>query len=325
VTRSLLAALPLLGGCLNLDSFVYNGIPCSQVSAATCEDLDSVWDQVCATCDEPYDWGREYPWEPGTLAEGETVTPIDPAIVQQQSIATDDGLGTLDLYVIPSVGGDPDLADTTILYQHGNYAGIEPYVARLQFLHDAGYNVIVWDYRGYGKSLPEDSPTSEQFLADARQIRALADDLAPDPARIVTYGYSLGGVPTVEMAATDPGCATFLEAPFTSLEAIATSNSGATMGEQFFSEGRFDNIAKIAGYEGPLLLMVGTKDNKFPVADIQKFYDAAPGPKQLWTVEGMYHGVGKGVPEGGLQAYLDTMKTFLAEKAPGCLATPVGG
>lgn len=311
---------PLLAGCMNLEGFIHGGIPCSTVSEATCTGPESAWDAVCTTCDEPYDWAQDWDWMPGTLAEGESVRTIDATTVVQQSVATDDGLGTLDLYYIPSHGEDPELAQTTLLYQHGNYAGIEPYLPRLRFLHEAGYAIVVWDYRGYGKSLPAEAPTADQFLADAVQIRGVAAELAPDPNRVVTYGYSVGAIPTVEMAVKDPGCATVLEAPFTSLATIAASNSGASVGEQFFSEGGYDNVSKIAGYQGPLLVMTGTLDNKFPIEDVEELYAAAPGPKQLWALEGVYHGISNGgVPEDGLDAYFATMRTFFEEKAPGCV------
>jgi pimeloyl-ACP methyl ester carboxylesterase len=311
--------LPLCG-CLTLDSFVYSNVPCSEVSESTCEATDVVWDQVCATCEEAYAWDREYPWEPGTLAEGETITPIDPALVQQHAVATDDGLGTLDLYFIPAAGGDPDLATTTVLYQHGTWAGIEPYVSRVQMLSSAGFNVLVWDYRGYGKSLPAEAPTPEELMADAVQIRALADTLVPDPRRIVLYGYSLGGLPTVEMSVRQPGCATLLEAPFTSMGVIARSNSGASMGEQFFSEGRFDNVRKIASYGGPLFTFVGTEDKTLPPEDVRLIHDAAPGVKEFWLLDGAEHGVGYGVPEtAGYGTYIGKIKTFLEVNAPECL------
>ena len=48
--------------------------------------------------------------------------------------------------------------------------------------------------------------------------------------------------------------------------------------------------------------------------------DNAPGPKEFWQLEGVRHGIASiGVPEAGLQAYVDKMRSFLREKAPACL------
>lgn len=318
----LLCLLPVgLAGCLTLDSFVFNPIPCGAVGPSTCEDADNPWDAVCVACAEPYDWQRDYDWMPGTLAAGESVRPIPSAAITALSVSSDDGLATLDAYFIASHGENPAVARTTIVYDHGNYANIEHYQPRVRFLYEAGFNVLVWDYRGYGKTDPETTATPDQLLADARQVRALADTLAPDPDRIVAYGYSLGGIAAVEQSLAEPGCATLLEAPFTSLSTLARANSGASLGESFLSEGKYDNIAKIADYHGPLLVMLGDADREILPADIEALYAAAPGPKTLWELPGVRHGISDGgVPEAGFAAYVAKIESFFVDRAPGCLA-----
>jgi alpha-beta hydrolase superfamily lysophospholipase len=248
------------------------------------------------------------------------VRPIDPTSVGRQPVATEDGEGELDLYFIPSHGEVPALAETTVVYNHGNYAGLEHYQPRIRYLHEAGYAVLAWDYRGYGKSLPETSPTGEQFFADARQIRELADEIVPDPDRIIVYANSLGSLPAIEMAQHAPGCALFLEAPFVSLSAAARSNSTLSFGESFFSAGRFDAVENIAGHTAPVFLMQGSLDNKFPIEEAERLLVAAAGPTDQWVLEGVRHGISNlGVPEAGLSAYMERMRAFLDQHAPACL------
>jgi len=329
MSRSLspcLAALGLLlvpGGsaCLDLDGFVHNPVHCSTVGQETCEDnSDAPFDQICVPCDQEYDWIRDYPWLDGTLDDG---TPFVRAVgtqVQRSTLSSDDGEAALDVYFLPSHGEVAELAAVTVLYNHGNYAGIEHYQPRLRFLHEAGYNVIAWDYRGYGKSTPDSAPTPDQFLTDAQTFRTYADGLLPDPERVVVYANSLGGVPAVEMALDNPPCALMLEAPFTSMSRISASNSGTSFPESFFSQNRFDNITKLAGYDAPVLLMVGEDDNKFPLEDIQAMYEAVIGNKELWLVPGARHGIQNvGVPEAGLSPYFETMLSFLHDSAPACV------
>jgi fermentation-respiration switch protein FrsA (DUF1100 family) len=311
-----------LSGCLNLDSFVFNPIHCSTVGPDTCEDSGKPsWDQACVPCEEEYDWARGYDWIEGTLDPGTPqVRPIDPSTVQRLSIATDDGEAQLDAYFIPSHGEDPALAATTVLYNHGNYMGIEHYAPRARFLHEAGYGVFIWDYRGFGKSTPEGTPSTDQFLADAHTARAVAETVVPDPTRVIVYANSLGGIPAVEMSLPAPPCALMLEAAFTSMSRISRSNSGSSFAESMFSTNNYDNVAKLQGYPGPLLVLAGDEDNFFPLEDERELYEAAAGPKELWVAQGAKHGISNGgVPEAGLTPYFEAMRGFLDTHAPGCL------
>jgi pimeloyl-ACP methyl ester carboxylesterase len=291
------------------------------VGPDTCEDSGNpTWDQACVPCDEAYDWARDYDWIAGTLDDGTTdVRPVT-TLVERSYLTTDDGEGELDLYFIPSHGEVPELADTTILYTHGNYMGIEHYMPRVRFLHEAGYAVLVWDYRGFGKSLPDSAPTTDQFLADAHSMLAHARDLIDHPERIVVYANSLGSIPAVEMSLDDPPCALMLEATFTSVSRVSRTDTTTSFAESFFSQNRFDNVAKLEGYEGALFVLVGDEDNFFLLEDQEAMYDAATGPKEMWVVPGAKHGISNGgVPEAGLTQYFEAIGSFLEDTAPTCL------
>ena len=309
----------LLGGCLNVDFAIYGGIPCGQVGPETCEGFNQ-WDAVCLSCDEPYDWARAFDWFDTMLEDGDSVRPIPEASVVRALVPTDDGLGELDTYFIPAHGQNAELSQTTIFYNHGNYAGIEHYVPRLQVLHELGYNVFVWDYRGFGKSKPDAYPTDEQFLADAQQMRAYVNTLAPAPDRIIIYAYSLGGIPAIEAAVTDPGCALFLEAPFTSASEVL-ADAGVHMPESMLSAGRFNNPEKVRGYDGPLFVMIGEDDSLFSPESVREIFDAAPSDdKEMWVLPNTDHGISTGgVVEASMRDYEQRMRTFLQDSAPQCI------
>lgn len=316
---SLLLSLTLMVGCINLDFMFHNGVHCSKVSDKNCKDK-SYWDKVCLTCEQSYEFDRKYEWMDGTLKEGETIRPIDKSKVVQYQVKTKDGEGTLDAYFIPSHGEVPELAKTTILYNHGNYGGIEHYMPRLQMLYEAGYNIAVWDYRGYGKSLPAKFPTQTQFLEDGKQIRDEAAKWVPDAKKIIIYAYSLGAIPALAMSTHNPGCAMFLEAPFTSARTLVRSGSTANMPEGFFSEGQYNNIEKVKSYQDPLFLMIGSIDRTFTTRSAKELYDNAPGTKEMWVLEGVDHGLKSGgVPEAGFTQYKDKMLQFLKTKALSCI------
>ena len=312
----LIASLTAFGCSANLDGFVFNGTHCSEVGPATCEDEDDPWNKRCTPCDEPYDFGKDYPWQDGTFdGDVDTVRPIDPALVTQFEIPTVDGEGVLDAYHIEAHGDDPELAQVTLLYNHGNFGSLEHYMPRMRFLHEAGYAIFAWDFRGYGKTSIESHPSSAQFVEDARTVWDFSTDVVANAEYRVPYSHSLGTIPAVEMGLHDEPCAIFLESPFTGTSRMAESNSGMSIPGAFLSEGHFENTEKIERYDGPLLVMHGAEDRTFSVDGVTELYEAAPGPKELWLLDGAGHGIsGGGIPEAGLEAYFDKMKGFLVDK-----------
>ncbi len=311
--------LLMLAGCADLDFFVHNPVHCSAVSEDTCDQAE--FDAVCVPCDEEYDWQRDYAWLPGTLDEGDAVRPVDPTRVERRTVPTWDDGGALDVYVIEPHGDDPALARTTFVYNHGNYAGVEHYQPRIRMLHEWGVKVIAWDYRGYGKSEPEGIPSHSAFLGDAIQVwDQVVLPEAPDADRIVAYGFSLGTIPTVEQGVHREPCALMLEAVFPGIGPLAEGNTGLSLPGSFLTSGRYENAEKIADYPGPVFVLGGDSDHIVRVADMEEVYEAAPGPKELWVAEGVDHGIQSGgLPEHGMRAYLDRLRGFLEDKAPGCL------
>ena len=180
-------------------------------------------------------------------------------------------------------------------------------------LYEAGYSVFAWDYRGYGKTKPNTYPTPQEFMDDAGAIRRAVVDLAPDPDRIVVYGYSLGAIPSVEMATTNPGCALILEAPFPSLRNFTENSAAISLPDQMLSDGQFDNVRKIRDHPGPLLAMVGEVDGLINPKMVEEVANANAGPTDFWVVAGAEHGIAdRGIPEVGLRAYHERIAAFLA-------------
>jgi alpha-beta hydrolase superfamily lysophospholipase len=312
----------LFTGCLVLDGFVHNPVHCSTVDEQTCEETpwDPEWDAICLACDEPYDWEEEHPWLEGTLSPGQTVRPVLEGEFTGLTLETLDGQGTLDLYWFYSHGERSELADLTLIYNHGNYAGLEHYAPRVRFLVEAGFNVVAWDYRGYGKSMPETAPSTEQFLQDASQVRTFVAEQGIPDAQVVIYAYSLGGVPAMEMVLNRPACALIWETGFTGIGPMTTANTGTSYGGSMLSTGGLESTEKIKDWSGPTLVMIGTEDHVFSVEDERRVFDNAPGPKDFWEVQGAHHGIAdKGIPEHvGLTPYFGRLQGFLADQAQGC-------
>ena len=128
----------------------------------------------------------------------------------------------------------------------------------------------------------------------------------------------LGTITATAQAVEADSCALLLEAPFASMASIANDNTTLSLGEQLFSAGGFDSRARMDVYEGAALGMTGTEDRTAPTEKVHALLERGPGPREVWELPGVHHGVSDGgIPEAGLDDYLDHLRTFLDQH--GCL------
>jgi pimeloyl-ACP methyl ester carboxylesterase len=329
-----LILLLLLPGCITLDALLpfHSNIPCTDVDESICEDEDDVWDKVCTQCEDyasgPW-WTEDYPWRAKTLDTVETIRPIETAF-QQIPFLTEDGSYSLDAWYLPSHGEIPEVQNTLIVFNHGRYAGINHYAPRVRFFHELGYPVYVWDYRGYGHSLPTEegvaasSPSTPNWMADAALAFEQARNIAPDPDKIIIYGMSVGGMPAGEQADLYDGCAQVYEASYNSISAKVETNIALSLPGSFLTSGLIENEVKLADTTIPALILHGDNDDRIHIDEARRLYDAMPEdlPKSWVIIENAGHGMGGdgGVPEQGLGAYGKILLEFLQEKAPSCLS-----
>ena len=175
-----------------------------------------------------------------------------------------------------------------VLYAHGNaenVADLQPVLRR--FRDDLNVSILVFDYQGYGRS--EGTPSEAGVLADARAARRwLADRTKVLEKDIVLAGRSLGGGVVVDLAANDGARGLILENTFSSLPDTAASHL-PLVPVRALMRTRFDSVAKIPNYHGPLLQTHGDADRVIPYALGRKLFDAANEPKSFVSVPGGDH------------------------------------
>ncbi len=175
-----------------------------------------------------------------------------------------------------------------VLFCHGNAGNITTYYWRLRFLRERmGVSVLIFDYRGYGKSTG--TPSEGGILADARAARRwLAQRTKIAEKEVVLLGYSLGGAVAVDLAARDGARALVLENTFTSIPDVAAQQV-RSLPLFLLVTTRLDSISKIGFYKGPLLQTHGDADRVVPFDLGLKLFDAANEPKQFVRVPGGGH------------------------------------
>lgn len=203
------------------------------------------------------------------------------------------------------------------LLLHGNAGNVTLLADTLRTLNRRhNLAVLALDYRGFGKS--EGTPSEQGLYQDARAARRwLADTCGIAESDVVLMGVSLGGAVAVELASTDGCRGLVLANAFTSLPAVAQHHQ-PWLPMSLALTTRYNSLAKIKEYRGPLLLTHGEADEVVPYEHGQALYDAASGPKKLVTVKGGGHN------DPQPEEYRVALDQFLAELPPvGQAALPV--
>jgi fermentation-respiration switch protein FrsA (DUF1100 family) len=191
-----------------------------------------------------------------------------------------------------------------LLFCHGN-AGNLTHRDDLMYAMQTNIHasILVFDYRGYGKS--EGSPNEAGVLADARAARQwLAEREGIEEQEIVLMGESIGGALAVNLAARDGARALLLERPITSLPDMAAYHY-PWLPVRWIMRGRLNSLSLIDQYHGPVLIAHGKADTIVPFTNAERLFAAANEPKQLHVDRNTNHN------DARTAEYITALKSFL--------------
>jgi fermentation-respiration switch protein FrsA (DUF1100 family) len=164
-----------------------------------------------------------------------------------------------------------------ILYFHGNAGDLSGW----QFIADdftsLGYNFLVIDYRGYGKSSGE--ITEKGLYKDASGAWNFLLEKGFKSDQIIVYGRSVGAGIAVELAATHPCKGLILEAPYTSMGALANEKLPFLF-PSLYLRFKFDNIQKMDRVKCPVVFFHGSNDTLIPASHTEKLFERYTGKKK---------------------------------------------
>jgi alpha-beta hydrolase superfamily lysophospholipase len=197
----------------------------------------------------------------------------------------------------------------------GRNMGDYNYLSRVAAFRQLGFSVLVFDYRGYGRSgggfpnetqLYEDSQAAWNYLRQVRQIPA---------DQILIYGESLGGAIALDLALNHPEASgLILQSTFTSmLEAVQQKSFIKTMPIHLVLTERFESIAKISSLQMPVLFLHGSSDSVVPYEMSERLYAAAPEPKQLFLIPEADH---VSIYQLGNRSYFRAIQRFVETLPP---------
>jgi uncharacterized protein len=179
-------------------------------------------------------------------------------------------------------------AKSTIIFAHGNAGTMGDRLMKVKYFYDLGLNVLIFDYRGYGKS--EGHPTEQGIYCDAQAaydyLKTRSD---VDMNKIIVYGASLGGIAAVDLAVHRPIAALIVDSSITS--ARETAKIFYPYVPSFFMQLKFDSINKVKKITIPKLFLHSPDDRTVPYSMGQKLFAAAAEPKEFITSSGGHNEV----------------------------------
>ena len=177
-------------------------------------------------------------------------------------------------------------AKSTLIFFHGNAGNIGDRLEKIDFFHALGLNMLIIDYRGYGKS--EGNPTEQGIYKDAT---AAYDYLTSRSdmrgQKYISYGDSLGGAVAVDLAAKRAIACLIVDSTFSSAADMAKKIYPFV--PSFLIQTKMDSMGKIRSITVPKLFIHSVEDEIVPFALGKKLYDAAPDPKQFIEIVGTHN------------------------------------
>ena len=176
-------------------------------------------------------------------------------------------------------------ASPLIVWFHGNGGNLTDRAPVAAELARRGVAVLVFDWRGYGKS--DGSPSEGKLKVDALAAYSFATTLAK-PDDIVLYGESLGGPYAAYVAKERKARCVVIENSFPSLAALGNVlYRPLPLG--WFVPLALRTTAWLNDAGLPVLVLHGKRDQVIPFALGQKLFDDLRVPKQMFVCESGGH------------------------------------
>jgi pimeloyl-ACP methyl ester carboxylesterase len=175
--------------------------------------------------------------------------------------------GRVEAWLLDAGAGTP-----VALFAHGNGERIEDWKVPTERLREAGLSVLLVEYPGYGRSdgRPSRGAIAEVFETAYDHVSESRTPSAP----VVAIGRSLGGGAVSDLALRRPVDALILMSTLSSAADVAWRSF---LVPRWLVRDRFDVVSTVSTYQGPVLLMHGTRDDVLPFGNATRIAAARPG------------------------------------------------
>lgn len=178
-------------------------------------------------------------------------------------------------------------AKGTLMMNHGNGESLASINDYAYAFHALGYNLMAWDYPGYGQStdcwfsqddLLEDAESAYKWLAGKEK-----------PEKIFIFGYSIGTGIALSIAAQHQQNPVYLVAAYDSLTNVASDQLLGIVPVGLLARYPMNTDVWVNAIQPPIYLIHGNQDQLIKPARAKMLVEHAHGKAKLEWVKGAGH------------------------------------
>ncbi|MEK6653204.1 MAG: alpha/beta hydrolase [Nitrospirota bacterium] len=220
---------------------------------------------------------------------------------EEISLKTKDGIN-ISAWYIPA-----ENERGVVLFCHGNAGNISHRLDSTLIFHDLNMSVLIFDYRGYGKS--EGSPTENGTYLDAESAwDYLVNVRHVKPEKIILFGRSLGSAIAAETAIRRKAGAIIIESGFTSIPDLG-AKFFPQLPVRLISRYHYSTIDKVSMIDIPKLFIHSRQDELIPFEQGIRLFEKASAPKEFLQITGSHN---DGFLISG-KIYIDGLNIFITK------------
>ena len=194
-----------------------------------------------------------------------------------------------------------------VLFCHGNAGNISHRLDSIRIFHELRLGVLIFDYRGYGKS--GGSPTEKGTYADAEAAwDYLVNVMQVNPGKIIIFGRSLGSAVAAETALRRKAGVLIIESGFTSVPDLG-SKFYPYLPVRLISRYNYSTVEKVDKIHIPKLFVHSPQDEIIPFEHGVAIFQKAIEPKEFLKIAG---GHNEGFLISG-ETYIDGLNAFISK------------
>ena len=199
--------------------------------------------------------------------------------------------------------------EDVILLCHGNFGNVSTRIDIIKDLQTLGYNVFIFDYRGFGRS--NGVPNEKGLYSDVIGAYNYLKERGFSDKNIVVFGRSLGGAVAILLCSLIQDFkGVIIDSTFQSLPILGYDILGYSL-PGFLISNRFESIKKIKNIKIPKLIIHSEDDDLIPFHHGEKLYEEAIEPKSFLKIRGLHNNClaeSKDIYMKGIKDFLESLE-----------------